>query len=424
MFRAREHVVLPVAIDDPQVPAGAVGDVEAAGRPARELHRRRAAQRPTLRPVRIDRRQRAARAPRRRTVRAATTLRRATAPSSRALAAAPTTYNRAAVERRAVAPGSVVARRGRRVAVGSTKTLRTLTARCARAGPVSRAENTTAASPQADGHPHEREPGSPPHRPVRREHGLPRTLARGHGVRDLRLAQCPLELVHRSSNATASASSAAAQAGVHGAAREVEHRRRSRPACSRAGGAGRRPPGAPGRACASAATTSSPRPRRRWLGAGDVRRRAGLAAAARAPAAQSIARLTTIRCSHGPNGRRRSKRSQRAQRRQERLLGDVLGGRRVVHDEPGRPVGARPVAAEELVDRVRRPAPGRRGRAQASARRLSGRPMRSLPATASCTAPTLLSPDRREAGRARGDLRPRHITRARAARAKTRNETR
>ena len=76
---------------------------------------------------------------------------------------------------------------------------------------------------------------------------------------------------------------------------------------------------------------------------------------------------------------------ERAQRGQERLLRDVLGGRGVVHDEPGRAVGGRPVAAEELVDRVAAPRWAARTSA-ASVRRLSGRPTRSLPATASCTA--------------------------------------
>jgi hypothetical protein len=39
---------------------------------------------------------------------------------------------------------------------------------------------------------------------------------------------------------------------------------------------------------------------------------------------------------------------QRADRGEERLLRDVLGGGRVVDDEPGGAVRARPVAAEEL----------------------------------------------------------------------------
>ena len=47
---------------------------------------------------------------------------------------------------------------------------------------------------------------------------------------------------------------------------------------------------------------------RRVLGRGAVRRARSRARSARARAA-SIARFTTIRCSHGPNGRRRSKRS-------------------------------------------------------------------------------------------------------------------
>jgi hypothetical protein len=64
-----------------------------------------------------------------------------------------------------------------------------------------------------------------------------------------------------------------------------------------------------------------------------------------------MARLTTIRCSHGPNGRRRSKRSRFADRGDERLLRDVLGGGRIVDDEIRRPVGAAPVQPEQLLER-------------------------------------------------------------------------
>ena len=47
---------------------------------------------------------------------------------------------------------------------------------------------------------------------------------------------------------------------------------------------------------------------------------------------------------------------ERPQRADERLLRDVLGGRRVVHDQPGGAVDRGPVAAEELLDRLGRAA--------------------------------------------------------------------
>ena len=81
---------------------------------------------------------------------------------------------------------------------------------------------------------------------------------------------------------------------------------------------------------------------------------------------QSIARLTTMRCSHGPNGRRRSKRSSDADRREERLLGDVLGSCRVVGDEVGGPKCARPVHPEQRLEIRDRPSCAPRTRARSS----------------------------------------------------------
>ena len=58
---ARAHVVLAVAVDDPQRAAGAVGDLQAVGRPAREAHGRGEPEAPARRAVvRVDGRQRAA----------------------------------------------------------------------------------------------------------------------------------------------------------------------------------------------------------------------------------------------------------------------------------------------------------------------------------------------------------------------------
>ncbi len=70
--------------------------------------------------------------------------------------------------------------------------------------------------------------------------------------------------------------------------------------------------------------------------------------------AWSIALLTTIRCSQGPNGRRRSKRSS-ARIGPGRFLCDVLGRGTVPHDEVGGAVRARPVRPEETLERLARP---------------------------------------------------------------------
>ena len=83
---------------------------------------------------------------------------------------------------------------------------------------------------------------------------------------------------------------------------------------------------------------------------------------------------------------------ERAHGGEEGLLGDVLGGGRVVHHEPRRPMGARPMAAEELGEglgraalrgaarapaRTRAPTPGAGRRRAASAGRPSARPRSS-----------------------------------------------
>ena len=330
------------------------------------LHRRRAAQPPahvpsagsiaaSVRPARHGRR----------TARAATTSRRATARAPCACRRAAT--NSAPLSRTSSRPDSVVGA-GVGAGAGAVNTLRT---RCsiARAGPVSRAENMTAASP----------------------HATATHTSASRGRR--RTGRCAASTVRRARSraATASGTSASRSArsssfiapptrrrgrrarGAGGSSRSRAGGRassRSRPACSRAGAGGRPPRGAPGPSAASAATTSSPRPPSS-SSAGRVRHGARLRPQRAGP------RPVDRAVDHDPVQPRAERPAaveavQRAQRRQERLLGDVLGGRRVVHDEPGRPVGRGPVAAEELVDRVRRP-----GLGGADERRLSPAAQRS-----------------------------------------------
>ena len=151
------------------------------------------------------------------------------------------------------------------------------------------------------------------------------------------------------------------QARVDRPAREVEHRARSRRACSRAGGAARSPRGARAPASASAATTSSdgrtgarPRPRRGATASASAS--AGTSRRSARARAQSIARLTTIRCSHGPNGRRRSKRSSaRTAARNASWATSSAAAASWTTSHAAR-CAARPVAPEQLLHRLRRPA--------------------------------------------------------------------
>ena len=75
--------------------------------------------------------------------------------------------------------------------------------------------------------------------------------------------------------------------------------------------------------------------------------RARSRSARRVPVTQSIERLATIAEQPRPERFAAVEAVQPADRGQERLLGDVLGGGVVVHDQERAPVGARPVAVKE-----------------------------------------------------------------------------
>ena len=164
-----------------------------------------------------------------------------------------------------------------------------------------------------------------------------------------------LVLVHRSSRARRERVEGAAQAGVHGAAREVEHRR------DLARRVAEQVPEDDHRAVLGA--ERGERRHHVLAQAAVVVERSDVRHGARPRPQRAGPRPVDRAVDHDPVQPRAERPAaveavQRPQRRQERLLGDVLGGRRVVDDEPGGPVGRGPVAAEELVDRVRRPGLG------------------------------------------------------------------